>query len=798
MIEFAFSLALWLAPQEAATETVAAPAAPAEAVTAPTALADDGTPTLAQIFRHPRLLGTRPGAPSIAADGSHCLFEWAQTDAEKPHAHHYVVATADGEPRRLFRDEDEDDIQTWWTHVGARLLVYRRGWLELYDLASGDAPRPLLEVGPRLRGLTLLEQSDAVAFQTGEDHRLWLLDLASGARSAPIDHLKRRGDWFQVLEDIQRVAVFADPAERGATKPADAKPPKDAAAATGGAKTPAEEPKRVLFVCPLTQGDFDWETTFTEGGVVSMSGDGRFALRRTSANHAERQLILADYLTERVSTVPVRSDLPGDAAAAIDLELYDVEDQRALEVALDAGEHFWSTRTRWSPTGHELLVERVSNDFHVRQILTVDPEAGRTRLLHSERDDAWIGGPLLWCDWRDDGAVWFTSEQGGFNHLYRADAEASVPTPITDATAAFEVLEVVAPRELEQLVALTNEPDPAERRVYVIDPATGERRPISDAGRVAGDVALSRDGSRVVWRQEALGLPVELFTAPIDGSAPPRQLTRTTPAAYLDLQLPAPEIVDYQSADGTRVRAFLYRPVPFDPTATYPAVMFIHGAGYLQNVTRSMSEYAVNMLFHHRLTRRGFVVIDPDYRHSAGYGRDFRAGVHGFMGGKDLDDVVAGVDYLKSLGFVDTTRVGIYGGSYGGFLTLMALFTRPTVFAAGCALRSVTDWRTYNAWYTNPRLGDPQKDADNYRKSSPIDHAEGLQRPLLLLHGMKDANVFAQDTIRLMEKLIELGKDFDVMLYPSQDHAFSDPDSWIDEYRRIERFFQRHLQRADH
>jgi len=221
--------------------------------------------------------------------------------------------------------------------------------------------------------------------------------------------------------------------------------------------------------------------------------------------------------------------------------------------------------------------------------------------------------------------------------------------------------------------------------------------------------------------------------------------------------------------------------------------MFVHGAGYLQQVRRSMSAYQVNMLFHQRLARLGFCVIDADYRHSKGYGRDFRAAVYGFMGGKDLDDCVAGVDYLETLGWVDTSRVGIYGGSYGGFMTLMALFTRPEVFACGAALRSVTDWRTYNHWYTNPRLGDPVEDAANYERSSPIDHAEGLIHPLLLLHGLKDDNVFVQDTIRLMEKLIELGKDFDAMLYPSQSHGFTDPDSWIDEYKRIERLMLREL-----
>jgi dipeptidyl aminopeptidase/acylaminoacyl peptidase len=140
--------------------------------------------------------------------------------------------------------------------------------------------------------------------------------------------------------------------------------------------------------------------------------------------------------------------------------------------------------------------------------------------------------------------------------------------------------------------------------------------------------------------------------------------------------------------------------------------------------------------------------------------------------------------------------VGVYGGSYGGFLTLMCLARYPDEFSAGAALRSVTDWRTYHAGYTNPRLGHPEHDAENYARSSPIDLIADIQDPVLMLHGLKDSNVFAQDSIRFIEELIQLGKEFDAMLYPSQGHGFTDPASWIDEYGRIERFMDRHVRDA--
>ena len=163
------------------------------------------------------------------------------------------------------------------------------------------------------------------------------------------------------------------------------------------------------------------------------------------------------------------------------------------------------------------------------------------------------------------------------------------------------------------------------------------------------------------------------------------------------------------------------------------------------------------------------------------------------LGELELADIHTILDALGKRGVIDVARVGCYGGSYGGFLTLMALFTEPGKWKCGAALRSVSDWRSYHPSYTQPRLGRPSKNDEVYKRCCPIDLAEGLRDPLLILHGMEDSNVFAQDSIRLIEKLIDLGKDFEAMLYPSQDHAFTDGRHWVDEYRRIERWMHVHL-----
>jgi dipeptidyl aminopeptidase/acylaminoacyl peptidase len=201
-------------------------------------------------------------------------------------------------------------------------------------------------------------------------------------------------------------------------------------------------------------------------------------------------------------------------------------------------------------------------------------------------------------------------------------------------------------------------------------------------------------------------------------------------------------------------------------------------------------------MFNNLLAENGYTVMDIDYRGSAGYGRTWRTGIYRNMGGKDLSDHIDAAKYMvDSLG-VDPARIGIYGGSYGGFITLMAMFREPGVFAAGAALRSVTDWAHYNHGYTSNILNEPYTDSAAYIKSSPIYYAEGLKGHLLMCHGMVDENVHFQDIVRLTQRLIELGKDnWELAVYPVEDHGFIEPSSWTDEYKRILKLFETTLKK---
>ncbi len=459
----------------------------------------------------------------------------------------------------------------------------------------------------------------------------------------------------------------------------------------------------------------------------------------------------------------------------------------------------------WNDAGDAALLFAVSRDFKTRYLHRVDGITGATLLLDSLRDSAWVDGPCFGCGgWYDGGKrVWFVSEADGFAHLWSVAGGGGDRRQLTSGR--WEVLGATLTDDRSAFLLHTSEASPFEQHAYEMPVGGGARRRLTTVAG-AHAVVVSPDGRWMADVWSAANRPPELYLLPHrDGGdaelaraagSSPAQLTRSTTAAWRSYPWIAPEIVTIPASDGVMVPARIYRPSDAGRGAkpNGAAVIFVHGAGYLHNVHRWWSSYSREFMFNHFLASQGYVVLDLDYRGSAGYGRDWRTAIYRHMGGRDLQDQVDGSRYLEKQFGISAEHVGLYGGSYGGFITLMALFTEPKHFGAGAALRSVTDWAHYNDGYTGRILNRPQADSIAYRQSSPIWFAEGLEDPLLIAHGMVDTNVHFQDDVRLVQRLIELGKSgWELAVYPVEDHGFVRPDSWADEYRRIFELFQAHL-----
>jgi dipeptidyl aminopeptidase/acylaminoacyl peptidase len=530
---------------------------------------------------------------------------------------------------------------------------------------------------------------------------------------------------------------------------------------------------------------------------VSPSGQGAIVTLRTQAKPT--QVEIPYWVTRSGYTEPQKGrTVVGDDQARVELMYVSFANSSAQRLKLFADDSLAMNAgvAGWNAAGTEALISASRPDFKQRIIYTVSASSGALHTIETLNDTAWVGGPCRRCvGWYDGGKrVWYVSEASGFAHLYTAAATGGDVKQLTSGK--WEVLNVSLAPDGRTFDLITNDPSPFDEHLFSL-PVTGGKltRVTSMPGR--HEAVVSPDRRLVADIYSYVNKPPDLYLMSNKPGAAESQLTVSESPDFLAQKWLAPKIVMVPASDGVQVPAHIYRPEDFGAKPNGAAVIFVHGAGYLHNVGNFWSEYPREYMFNQFLAQHGYVVMDADYRASAGYGRDWRTAIYRHMGGRDLQDEVDVSKYLTSTYGIPADRIGIYGGSYGGFMTLMALFTAPDYFGAGAALRSVTDWAHYNHGYTAAILNLPQDDTLAYHQSSPIYFAQGLKDPLLMAHGMVDTNVNYEDIVRLTERLIELGKtNWELASYPVESHGFLRPDSWTDEYTRIFSLFQRTIGKA--
>jgi dipeptidyl aminopeptidase/acylaminoacyl peptidase len=553
---------------------------------------------------------------------------------------------------------------------------------------------------------------------------------------------------------------------------------------------------------------------------LQISPDARFVTYRLfTAPTNNKNTIVPDYVTESGYTtdIPGRTKV-GNALGSYELYVYDKQRDTLLKVSVDSLIGIMDVpdyykdypklankkptvrpvtfgQVIWNESGTIAVLDIRSQDNKDRWIVQLDAATAKLKVIDRQRDEAWIGGPGISGFGAREGFIsdnlfYFQSEATGYSHLYVYDFSSNTKKQITQGK--YEVQDVVLSKNKQNFFIITNEEHPGKQNWYKIKvDGSGKEKITSLVGGY--QVSLSPDEKNIAYLYSYINKPWELFVQENASNKKPTQVTTKAQSdEFKNYAWRDTKIFTITARDGQPIYARLYEPKA--GTKNNAAVIFVHGAGYLQNVHYWWSQYFREQMFNNLLADKGYTVIDVDYRASSGYGRDWRTGIYRFMGGKDLDDEVDAAKYLvKELG-IDSTKIGMYGGSYGGFMTLMAMFTAPNVIKAGAALRPVTDWAHYNHGYTANILNEPFTDSIAYAKSSPINFASGLKNHLLICHGMVDVNVNFQDAVRLNQRLIELGKDnWQMAVYPVEDHGFVEPSSWTDEYKRILKLFDTHL-----
>lgn len=758
--------------------------------------------SIANIMRGPEHYGQQPTNVSWSPDGQWIYFRWTPAgSAWNAEMQSYRVKPSAGAVPELVSAAHMDSVTVSMAKGvlnkdRTRRAVAVRGDLYLITVKSGAIRRltqtNVSESDPRFSAddKSLIFTRDGNAFvmdiSTGELRQL--TDVRSGPAprdAAPLTGMRGALEHQQLeLFDVIRDRARSDSIQRAQRAEAQAN-------ALPITYLPVGERVSALSVSPTLRYAI---VTTTSGPSGFGSGGGQGATQGAAAGGAgqPRSTIVPNYVTASGFTedIPGRTkvgDVTGTTKAfRLNLSNGKLEPLGVIAGATDKP----ASQARvagWKQDGSAALISASTPDNKWRYISTAG-ETGGVSTVHALNDTAWVGGPCAQCmGWLPNGRVWYASEVTGYAHLYSANADGSDNKALTSGN--WEVESAELSDDGTWFLLHTSEESPFVRHAYRMASNGGTRTKIT---REHGghDITLSPDGKKFADVYSASNLPWELYVASADGSNQTR-LTVSTSESFRSRNWIKPAIVKIPASDGIQVPARIYRPEDLGAKPNGAAVMFVHGAGYLHNVHDFWSQYGREYMFNQYLASKGYIVLDIDYRGSAGYGRDWRTAIYRWMGGRDLQDHVDASKWLQKEHGIDPERIGIYGGSYGGFMTLMALFTAPKSFGAGAALRSVTDWAHYNQGYTSNILNLPQNDTLAYRRSSPIFFAEGLEDPLLMAHGMVDTNVHFQDIVRLTQRFIELGKTgWELAVYPVENHGFERPDSWTDEYRRIFELFE--------
>lgn len=776
------------------------------------------TPTLEQIMAEPDWLGRQPIAPYLSMDGKTVYFERKKEGSFNREL--WRLALPDGQMEKLStKAMRQRDVREFALDRSGRMAVYARdGDIFVRDLSTG-VERQLTATEDDEYAPQFVDDSNTVGFWRGDSY-FWLTTEGTLIEKLTLKHELPESSADNAYDPLakQQLEFFATVRR----EEADRKAKKDEQKVLKSLSHPDAAyhvylGKHMQVVARSVSPNGQHVILVLEDDRDERGRPGHLARFVTRSGYVEietlRQkvgrvaprphyLVWLDVAARKKYEIDYRtlSGIHDDPLADLRKKARrwhkkNGADQQWIEENLSAPEQrpVEITDIAWSKNNVAALQIR-ARDNKDRWIATLDMKNVRLVQQHRLTDPAWINWAFNDFGWMPDGrTLWYLSEESGYSHLYLRDTIRRRTRQLTQGH--WEVSEPKVDEKGAYIYFRANRPDPTKYDIFRVNTKSGEIEQLTHWG---GDshFLLPRDSRGLVLLHSTVLQHPELYWLDLASGASPKRLTHTVSDAFQSIDWVAAQIVKVPSSHVKRpIYARLYKPKTLAPGKRYPAVVFVHGAGYLQNSHQGWSDYFREMMFHTFLVNHGYIVLDMDYRGSEGYGRDWRTAIYRQMGHPEVEDLEDGVRYLAEHWQVDPKRVGVYGGSYGGFLTFMSLFRKPDLFAAGAALRPVADWKHYNHEYTSNILNTPQLDPWAYRASSPIEFAEGLAKPLLICSPMLDDNVFFQDSVRLVQRLIELKKTrlFNIAIYPMERHGFKHASSWLDEYTRIFELMERHV-----
>ena len=479
-----------------------------------------------------------------------------------------------------------------------------------------------------------------------------------------------------------------------------------------------------------------------------------------------------------------RYPVAGGSNPVVRVLVASLDDDQPRVMDIGTNSDCYIARVNWLPDSRHLAIERLNREQNVLDLLLADTKTGKSSVLLTEKDQYWINVSDDLRFLKDSKRFLWSSERSGYRHLYLYDWSGKELTQVTKGE--WEVSHVDGVDEAKGLIYFTaTEKSPIERHLY----------------RVALDGSgfsrlTKEDGTHMINLAPDASAYVDTFS---NTATPPRQdLFRSDGSKIVTInenkveelaqfRLSPVEFFTIQSRDGVRLNCFMIKPAHFDPAKKYPVIVYTYGGPHAQVVLNAWG--GSNLLWHQMMAQKGFIIFALDNRGSAGRGHVFEEPIHYRLGVQELADQQDGATWLAQQPWIESRRIGIWGWSFGGFMTITAMLRAADVFKAGFAGGPVTDFRFYDTIYTERYMGLPKQHEEDYVNNSPLKYASGLKGKLLIAHGTADDNVHYANTLSFVNELIKNGLYVEVIAAPGRGHGVSDPPARRIVWNRVTQFF---------
>ena len=497
-----------------------------------------------------------------------------------------------------------------------------------------------------------------------------------------------------------------------------------------------------------------------------------------------------DDSTHRIATpAPEKYPMAGQASHKVTILVYNTASGRSVQLQAGDPTDRYFTNVAWSPDSKTIYVFELNRDQNDCRLVSYDATTGgKIAELYRETDPKYVEPlhPIVFLPWNADQFI-LQSQKDGYNHLYLMDKSGHEIKQLTSGKWVVEQLVGFNPQHQSVIIA-SNELNPLQRNLFAVDLNTGRRTLLgSDTGWHTP--ALSASGRYLVDKYQAPDVPRHIDIVNVDNG---RKLAYyDAPDPWAGYTVPSYECGTIKAADGvTPLYYRMVKPAHFDPAKKYPTVVYVYGGPHAHNVdagwhwrSRSWETY---------MAQRGYVLFILDNRGSENRGRDFEQATYRQLGQEEMKDQMKGVEFLRTLPYVDTTRLGVHGWSFGGFMTISLMTNYPNVFKVGVAGGPVIDWKWYEVMYGERYMDTPQSNPEGYAKTSLLPKAKDLKGKLQIIIGYNDPTVVPQHALTFLKACIEAGTQPDFFTYPGQGHNMRGHQS-VHLHERITQYFDDYL-----